>query len=134
MDFTQVHIPILIVFNSDILLPRISLYQFLQPINLIFCDVSEMSLLHRQIINNFRFGERIFWSIEAVRSSDEVFIMQAKTIVDAARSIELYVFLQSYLHALPQVLFQLYILMRHNHEINRETGNYHKNSFIYAFT
>ncbi|XP_018577197.1 uncharacterized protein LOC108915611 [Anoplophora glabripennis] len=69
----------------------------------------------------WRFAERIFWSIEAVRSTDEIFIMQAKAVVEAARSIELYVFLQSYVHALPQVLFQLYILMRHNTDINRET-------------
>ncbi|KAJ8912120.1 hypothetical protein NQ315_013209 [Exocentrus adspersus] len=71
--------------------------------------------------NMWRFAERIFWSIEAVRHEDEMFISEAKSMVNAARSIELYVFLQSYMHALPQVLLQLYILMRHNTDMKRET-------------
>ncbi|CAG9813974.1 unnamed protein product [Phaedon cochleariae] len=71
--------------------------------------------------NMWRFAERIFWSIEAVRSTDQKTIKDLISNVTAPRSIELCIFLQSYLHALPQVLLQLYILMRHNTDIDRQT-------------
>lgn len=76
----------------------------------------------------FRFAERIFWSIEAIRANNAKETNEALSHVTAPRTIELYIFLQSYLHAVPQVLLQLYILMRHNADINRETGLY-----IYIF-
>ncbi|CAG9839200.1 unnamed protein product [Diabrotica balteata] len=69
----------------------------------------------------WRFAERIFWSIEAVRAKDEQSFEEAVSIITSPRSIELYVFLQSYTHALPQVLLQLYILTRNNTEMNRQT-------------
>ncbi|XP_030753291.1 uncharacterized protein LOC115880252 [Sitophilus oryzae] len=71
--------------------------------------------------NMWRFAERIFWSIEAIRSKDEQSISKFTSLASAPRIIELYVFLQSYFHSLPQVLLQLYILMRHNANIARES-------------
>ncbi|CAH1186242.1 unnamed protein product [Phyllotreta striolata] len=71
----------------------------------------------------WRFAERIFWSIEAVRAPDDKSIAEAVAAVTDPRSIELYVFLQSYLHSLPQVLLQLYVLVRHNADINSQTAN-----------
>lgn len=69
----------------------------------------------------WRYAERIFWSIEAIVASDEVKRKEAKTYVYAPRNIELYVFLQAYLYALPQVMLQLYILMRHEKVVEKET-------------
>ncbi|KAJ8973265.1 hypothetical protein NQ317_017720 [Molorchus minor] len=73
--------------------------------------------------NMWRFAERIFWSIEAVRSKNETDIMQAIAAASSARTIELYVFLQSYVHSIPQILLQLHILMRHNAETNKQTAD-----------
>lgn len=70
----------------------------------------------------FRFAERIFWSIEAVRAQDEYSAKEILSIVNSPRSIELYIFLQSYVHSLPQVILQFYILIRHNTNIKHETG------------
>ncbi|XP_060518060.1 uncharacterized protein LOC132696931 [Cylas formicarius] len=69
----------------------------------------------------WRFAERIFWSIEVIRSKDEFAINEAISIISAPRTIELYIFLQAYMHSLLQVLLQLYILMRHNANIERES-------------
>nr|XP_023028394.1 uncharacterized protein LOC111516473 [Leptinotarsa decemlineata] len=69
----------------------------------------------------WRFAERIFWSIEAIRAKEEDYIKESLKVVAVPRSIELYVFLQSYLHSLPQVLLQLYILMRYNADMKHET-------------
>lgn len=69
-----------------------------------------------------RYAERIFWSIEAVRAKDEYAIEEICSIIDSPRSIELYIFLQSYAHSLPQLMLQFYILIRHNTDVQRETG------------
>lgn len=69
-----------------------------------------------------RYAERIFWSIEAVRAKDEYSVEEIFSIINSPRSIELYVFLQSYVHSLPQLLLQFYILIRHNADVQRETG------------
>ncbi|ERL84897.1 uncharacterized protein LOC109537611 isoform X2 [Dendroctonus ponderosae] len=71
--------------------------------------------------NVFRHAERIFWSIEAVRSTDETAIEENIAKATEPRLVELYVFLQAYLHSLPQVLLQLHILMRHNSDIAKES-------------
>ncbi|XP_076266458.1 uncharacterized protein LOC143200075 [Rhynchophorus ferrugineus] len=71
--------------------------------------------------NMWRYAERIFWSIEAVRSTEAEDISKAIAQASAPRIIELYVFLQAYLHCLPQVLLQTYILIRHNSSIAKES-------------
>ncbi|KAG5898961.1 hypothetical protein JTB14_004681 [Gonioctena quinquepunctata] len=91
--------------------------------NLIWFCLKVAEHLVFPVWNMWRFAERIFWSIEAVRAKDDKSIKEALARVSVPRSIELYIFLQSYLHALPQVLLQLYILMRHNSNINRQTAS-----------
>ncbi|ENN77182.1 hypothetical protein YQE_06320, partial [Dendroctonus ponderosae] len=76
--------------------------------------------LYKKIIGHVH-AERIFWSIEAVRSTDETAIEENIAKATEPRLVELYVFLQAYLHSLPQVLLQLHILMRHNSDIAKES-------------
>lgn len=70
-----------------------------------------------------RFAERTFWSIEGIRSEDDESREEALKVVSAARTIELYFFLQAYLHSIPQILLQLHILMRNVNEMEQDTGN-----------
>ncbi|XP_066157830.1 uncharacterized protein [Euwallacea fornicatus] len=70
----------------------------------------------------WRFAERIFWTIEAaINTNDNQRLDEALGKLIEPRLIELYVFLQAYLHSLPQVLLQLHILMRHNSNIDKES-------------
>ncbi|XP_066260718.1 uncharacterized protein [Euwallacea similis] len=70
----------------------------------------------------WRFAERIFWTIEAVmNTNNDQRLDEALGKLTEPRLIELYVFLQAYLHSLPQVLLQLHILMRHNSDIDKES-------------
>jgi hypothetical protein len=71
---------------------------------------------------HFRYAERMFWSIEGVRSSDPKEVDYAIDKISAPRSIELYFSTQAFLHCLPQILVQLNILMRQDFDINRQTG------------
>ncbi|CAH1963147.1 unnamed protein product [Acanthoscelides obtectus] len=71
----------------------------------------------------WRFAERIFWSIEGARAKIDESVQEAISIITSPRSIELYIFLQSYLHSLPQVLLQLHILMKHSETMHKETEN-----------
>lgn len=89
--------------------------------NLGWCFKKTVGHLFFPIWSIWRFAERIFWSIEAVRSKDEESINSAISTVKEPRLIEFYVFLQAYLHSLPQVLLQLHILMRHNSDIAKES-------------
>ncbi|XP_057666131.1 uncharacterized protein LOC130899946 [Diorhabda carinulata] len=90
-------------------------------VNLIWFWTKVLEHLLFPVWSMWRFAERIFWSIEAVRAADERSTKDAVSVITSPRSIELYIFLQSYLHALPQVLLQLYILIRHNNDLNRQT-------------
>ncbi|KAK9879719.1 hypothetical protein WA026_006779 [Henosepilachna vigintioctopunctata] len=70
----------------------------------------------------WRFAERIFWSIEAYRSEDDDSREYAIFMATSPRTIELYIFLQAFLQSLPQVLFQLCLLMRHSHTTDKQTA------------
>lgn len=72
----------------------------------------------------WRYAEKIFWSIEAVRSEDEEEREEALSYVTAPRTIELYFFLQGYLHTVPQLFLQLHILMRYVSDMDKQTGTY----------
>lgn len=74
------------------------------------------SLLHR-------YAELLFWSIEACRTNDET--ERDKCIKKAERRslFDLYLFLQAYTQAVPQILFQMHIILRHPSDFNKETGN-----------
>lgn len=61
---------------------------------------------------DYRYAERIFWSIEALLNSDEDGREEALENVTAPRTIEFYFFLQAFLQGLPQILLQVHILMR----------------------
>lgn len=57
-----------------------------------------------------------------MRSEDEESRDAALQTVTAARTIELYYFLQGYLQAVPQMLLQLHILMRNVNDMDEQTG------------
>lgn len=70
-----------------------------------------------------RYAERTFWSIEAIRSEDDQESREeCLKNVTAARTIELYFFLQAYLQAIPQILLQLHILMRNVNDMSSQTS------------
>ncbi|CAG9766530.1 unnamed protein product [Ceutorhynchus assimilis] len=89
--------------------------------NLLWLYHKVFGFLFFPVYNIWRFAERIFWSIEAIRSNVDETVYEALTKAIEYRVIELYVFLQAYLHCLPQVLLQLHILMRHNSDIAKES-------------
>lgn len=74
------------------------------------------------VSSTFRYGERLFWSIDAIISQDDDERADSLEHVYAPRDIELSIFLQSYQHALPQIMLQLFILMRHESELKSQTG------------
>lgn len=75
------------------------------------------------VIYNFRFAEQCFWSIEAYRANDDEV---EELLQNAERNsvFELYHFLQAYLQAAPQILFQLHIIFRQTSRFNKITGKY----------
>ncbi|RZC36893.1 uncharacterized protein BDFB_005785, partial [Asbolus verrucosus] len=82
----------------------------------------------------WRYAERIFWSIEAVRAVDEESVSEAITVIRAPRTIELYFFLQAFLQSLPQMLLQLNILMRQDLDVNRQTADAEVLSLVFNLT
>ncbi|KRT86406.1 hypothetical protein AMK59_160, partial [Oryctes borbonicus] len=69
----------------------------------------------------WRYAEKIFWSIEALRNEDEEAREEALENVTAPRIIEFYFFLQAFLQSLPQILLQVHILMRYTLDMKLET-------------
>ncbi|XP_025833088.1 uncharacterized protein LOC108742546 [Agrilus planipennis] len=69
----------------------------------------------------WRFAEKIFWSIEGVRTDDKELQNESLQKLSEPRTIELYFFLQGYLQAAPQVLLQLHILMRNVSTMDKDT-------------
>jgi hypothetical protein len=82
----------------------------------------------------WRYAERMFWSIEGVRSSDPKEVDYAIDKISAPRSIELYFSTQAFLHCLPQILVQLNILMRQDFDINRQTVDAEILSLVFNLT
>ncbi|XP_045471042.1 uncharacterized protein LOC123678194 [Harmonia axyridis] len=82
----------------------------------------------------WRFAERIFWSIEAFRSEDEESRQFAVRNSTRPRTIELYMFLQAFLHSLPQILLQLHQLMRHSHTTDKLTAHSQFMSIVFNLT
>lgn len=79
----------------------------------------------------YRFAEQLFWSIEGLRCEEdeieEILLRSERNSV-----FELYHFLQAYLQAAPQILFQLHIIFRQTSKFNKDTGMLKINSFIYT--
>ncbi|KAF2898950.1 hypothetical protein ILUMI_07211 [Ignelater luminosus] len=69
----------------------------------------------------WRYAERIFWSIEGMRTTDEEERENIMKTLNAPRTIELYFFLQGYLQAVSQILFQMHILMHYVGEMEKQT-------------
>lgn len=72
-----------------------------------------------------------------MRSTDDTTVEANLAKATEPRLVELYVFLQAYLHSLPQVLLQLHILMRHNSDIAKESSKlpsrlFYSGSLIYG--
>ncbi|EFA03532.1 hypothetical protein TcasGA2_TC013535 [Tribolium castaneum] len=79
----------------------------------------------------WRYAERIFWSIEGMRSDDEKYISEAIETVTAPRSIELYFFFQAFLQSLPQMLLHINIVMRQTQDTNKQTTDAEILSFAF---
>lgn len=75
------------------------------------------------VLVHFRFGRRLFWSIEALfhdRDSYERHHSLAKAAENSA--FELYHFLQAFTHSGPQLLLQLYVLLQEDIFRNYDTS------------
>ncbi|XP_077285403.1 uncharacterized protein LOC143910692 [Arctopsyche grandis] len=62
----------------------------------------------------YRYAHQVFWSIEAICANcvnDSERTENSLRILMKPNSLELYFFLQSYLHSAPQILFQFYLLL-----------------------
>ncbi|XP_062537338.1 uncharacterized protein LOC134205750 [Armigeres subalbatus] len=82
----------------------------------------------------YRFSRRIFWSIEALFHDRSSYgRVQAVEKVRESSPFELYHFLQAFLHAAPQMLLQLYILLRDNTFRNYDTVTAQIVSVIFSF-
>ncbi|XP_044266353.1 uncharacterized protein LOC123012471 [Tribolium madens] len=79
----------------------------------------------------WRFAERIFWSIEGMRSNDEKTISEAIQTITAPRSIELYFFFQAFLQSLPQMLLHINIIMRQVEDTHKQTTDAEILSFVF---
>lgn len=90
----------------------------------------EVGILNYRIcifINNessYRYAEKIFWSIEALRNEEEEAREEALENVTAPRIVEFYFFLQAFVQSLPQILLQVHILMRFALDMKLETSRY----------
>lgn len=70
----------------------------------------------------YRFAEQLFWSIEAARSQNEYETEELMHYAERNRVFELYHFLQAYLQAAPQILFQLHIIFKQTAKFEKKTG------------
>ena len=74
----------------------------------------------------FRFCRRIFWSVESLFHDKSSFEReQAIRRASETSPFELYHFLQAFAQAAPQILLQLYILLREDTFRNYETSKFH---------
>ncbi|KAB0797942.1 hypothetical protein PPYR_08935 [Photinus pyralis] len=82
--------------------------------NVKWCLLKTLQHIFFPIWSMWRFAEKIFWSVEGIRTKDDE---QREDLINAKivtpRTIELYYFLQGYLQAAPQILFQMHTLMRY---------------------
>lgn len=82
----------------------------------------------------FRFSRRIFWTIEALFHEKTSYgRVQAVCKIRETSPFELYHFLQAFLHAAPQMLLQLYILLRDNTFRNYDTVTAQIVSVVFSF-
>lgn len=74
----------------------------------------------------FRFSRKIFWCIESLFHDKNTYERhQAMTKAAEHSPFELYHFLQSFFHSAPQVILQLFILLREDFWRNYDTGEQH---------
>ncbi|XP_053682000.1 uncharacterized protein LOC128732707 [Sabethes cyaneus] len=82
----------------------------------------------------YRFNRRLFWSIEALFHDRSSYgRVQAVEKIRETSPYELYHFLQAFLQSAPQMLLQLYILLRGNTFRNYETVTAQVVSIIFSF-
>lgn len=70
-----------------------------------------------------RFSLRVFWSIEALfHADDDVERMKCLSKATQTSSIELYLLIQAYAQAAPQIILQMYYLLAQDIFRNYETS------------
>jgi hypothetical protein len=71
----------------------------------------------------FRFARKIFWCVEALFHDKNTYERhQALTKAAENSPFELYHFLQAFFHSAPQIIVQLFILLRDDMFRNYDTG------------
>uniref|UniRef100_A0A182PT99 XK-related protein n=1 Tax=Anopheles epiroticus TaxID=199890 RepID=A0A182PT99_9DIPT len=82
----------------------------------------------------YRFSRRIFWSVEALfHDKNSYGRAQAVTKITETSPCELYHFLQAFLQAAPQMMLQLYILLRDGTFRNYDTVTVQVISVVFSF-
>lgn len=84
--------------------------------------------MRKSIQTNFfrRFSRKIFWCVDALFHDKNTYERHHALTKAAEHSpFELYHFLQSYFHSAPQVIFQMFILLREDLFRNYDTGKKH---------
>lgn len=78
-----------------------------------------------------RFTKRLFWSVEALfHADDDVERMKCLSKATQTSSIELYLLIQAYAQAAPQIILQMYHMLAQDIFRNYETCEYRGLVFI----
>lgn len=105
------------------------------------CNAENTKFLFIQLFNLFffpigailRFCRRIFWSIESFFHEQDTYEWQESIMKATENSpFELYHLIQAYIQAAPQVILQLYILLREDIFRNFETTNVQVLSIVFS--
>lgn len=76
---------------------------------------------------NSRFSRKLFWCVEALFHEKNTYERHQAMVKAAEHSpFELYHFLQAFFHSAPQVVLQLFILLREDLFRNYDTGRFMK--------
>ncbi|XP_021693472.1 uncharacterized protein LOC5569644 [Aedes aegypti] len=99
-----------------------------------FVEKNLLVLVFFPVAAVYRFSRRIFWTIEALFHEKTSYgRVQAVCKIRETSPFELYHFLQAFLHAAPQMLLQLYILLRDNTFRNYDTVTAQIVSVVFSF-
>ncbi|KAF5277700.1 hypothetical protein FQR65_LT03680 [Abscondita terminalis] len=100
--------------------------------NIRWCLIKTLQHVFFPVWSMWRHAEKIFWSIEGMRTIDDKERDDIIEKISAPRTVELYYFFQGYLQAAPQILFQLHVLMRYTSEVDTDTVNAQVLSVIFS--
>ncbi|EDW61796.1 uncharacterized protein [Drosophila virilis] len=89
----------------------------------VVCSLGLLQLLLFPVAVLYRFTKRLFWSVEALfHADDDVERMKCLTKATQTSSIELYLLIQAYAQAAPQIILQMYHMLAQDIFRNYETS------------